>query len=106
MGILTCVVVALSEEVRTIVARQLTALGVDATLVASADELTAAKFGKRGAICSLNFVRVKQPVEAITGLWIKITALLQHKDWRGFSRITAVKLLEGILVWRSEEQSQ
>jgi len=41
MGILTCVVVALSEEVRTIVARQLTALGVDATLVASADELTA-----------------------------------------------------------------
>ena len=41
MGTAKCVVVALSEEVRTAVAAQLKSLGVDATLVASADELTA-----------------------------------------------------------------
>ena len=41
MGTAKCVVVALSGEVRTTVAAQLKSLGVDATLVASPDELTA-----------------------------------------------------------------
>jgi hypothetical protein len=41
MGTAKCVVVAFSEEVRNIVAAQLKSLGVDATLVASPDELTA-----------------------------------------------------------------
>lgn len=39
MGILTCVVVALNEDVRNIVAAALKSLGVEATLLASPEEL-------------------------------------------------------------------
>jgi hypothetical protein len=41
MGIATCVVVALSEDVRDIVAAKLKSLGMEATLVASPEELPA-----------------------------------------------------------------
>jgi hypothetical protein len=44
---------------------------------------------------SRNLVRLKRPLEGITKLWIKITALLQHKRLERISRITADKLLEG-----------
>jgi hypothetical protein len=41
MGIATCVVVALSEDVRDVVAAKLKSLGMEATLVASPEELPA-----------------------------------------------------------------
>ena len=41
MGILTCVVVALSENVRNIAAAALKSMGVEATLLASLEELPA-----------------------------------------------------------------
>jgi len=63
-------------------------------------------FGKKTRMCLQNAMEVRRPAGGGAKLWIEITRLLQRRRLEEVSRFTADKLLEGILVWRSAEQSQ
>jgi hypothetical protein len=53
-----------------------------------------------------NVLDLRTPAGGGAKLWIEITRLLHRQRLEEVSRFTAGKLLEGILVWRSAEQSQ
>ena len=53
-----------------------------------------------------NVSEVRERAGGGVKLWIEITRLLHGRRLEEVSRFTADKLLEGVLVWRSEEQSQ
>lgn len=68
--------------------------------------LVEASFRNKTKTHPQNVLDLRRPPGGGAKLWIEITRLLDGQRLEEVNRFTAGKLLEGILVWRSEEQSQ
>ena len=65
-----------------------------------------ASFSNKMKMHSRKVLDLRRPLGGDAKLWIEITTLLHGQRLEEVSRLTADKLLEGIPVWRSSEQSQ